>query len=633
MRRLYLSFLSICITTSIHAQTEISLNPLSITSNRLLQKTTESGRSITVIEGSALGNTPNLSIDELLKYVPGLEIQSRGPMGAQSDIVLRGSTFQQTLVLLDGIKINDPITGHFNSYIPIAPYEIARIEVLRGPAAAQYGAEAVGGVIHIISKTFSRQLENKQHQAQLNIAAGTYNLVHTNAGAAYNKKNWQLCMGILSNNTDGAPLRATNAYMHNNTFSISSSITINTHWHLALRSSYDHRDFAAQNFYTPFVSDTATEKVSTLWNQLQVNHLGKKRNQEIAIVNKMMNDFYLYNAVSTANENSATYSSLQYLNSSITKTKFQYSIGAQVSHKAILSNDRGNHQTNEAALFGTLYYKIQHWHIASSLRTNWDQSYGAILLPQINAAYQNQYISYRAAIGRAFRNADFTERYNNYNKALVRGGSIGNPDLSAETSWNVEIGATATVMPNVIVNSTLFYRTQNDVIDWVTTNYADMPRKENLLSNGSYALAKNIQELTTRGMEINLQYHKALPKQLLDIQAGLSLLHSESNSPTPSFYIISHAKLLVQSSIAYRYKNWQCSVQLLYKERNTLEAPAIRANISKDYFVANARLGFQISKRLGIYIQCNNVLDNIYSDLLGSQMPGRWISMGISGKF
>lgn len=633
MRKLYLSFLFVCIITSIHAQTEISLNPLCITSNRLLQKTTESGRSITVIDGSALGNTPNRCIDELLKYVPGLEIQSRGPLGAQSDIVLRGSTFQQTLVLLDGIKINDPITGHFNSYIPIAPYEIARIEILRGSAAAQYGAEAVGGVIHIISKTFSRQLENKQQQAQLNIAVGAYNLFHVNAGAAYSKKKWQLCMGVLSNNTDGAPLRTANAYMHNTTLSISSSIIINTHWQLSLRSSYDHRNFAAQNFYTPFVSDTATEKVSTLWNQLQVNHQGKKRKQEIAIVHKMLHDFYLYNAVSTVNENSGSHTSLQYLNSSITKTKFQYSIGAQVAHKAILSNDRGNHQSNEAALFGTLYYNKHPWHIASSLRTNWDQSYGTILLPQINAAYQIQHISYRAAIGRAFRNADFTERFNNYNKALVKGGSIGNPDLIAETSWNFEIGATATVMPNVLLSSTLFYRTQNNVIDWVNTNYAAMPRKENLLSNGSYALAKNIQEVTTRGIEINFQYHKELPKKLWDLQAGLSLLHSESNSPTPSFYIISHAKLLAQSSIAYQYKNWQCSVQLLYKERNSLEASAIQAYISNNYFVANARLGFQIAKRIGFYTQCNNVLDNNYSDLLGSQMPGRWISIGINSSF
>ena len=96
--------------------------------------------------------------------------------------------------------------------------------------------------------------------------------------------------------------------------------------------------------------------------------------------------------------------------------------------------------------------------MAGSLRSNWDHSYGTVLLPQINMAYQNKSISYRASIGRAFRNADFTERFNNYNKALVSGGSIGNPDLSAEKSWNFEIGTTANVLPNLLLNGTVFYR-------------------------------------------------------------------------------------------------------------------------------------------------------------------------------
>lgn len=633
MRKIKLCLLAIGLTNLVQAQTEIALQPLSITSNRLLQKTKESGRNITVITGDAFNHLPNLSLEELLKYVPGIEIQSRGPMGAQSDIVIRGSTFQQTLILLDGIKINDPITGHFNSYIPIAPYEIERIEILRGPAAAQYGAEAVGGVIHIISKTFNRSLENKEKQAQLNVATGSYNLLHANAGASYHNNKFQACVGVLSNNTDGAPFRLGNAFIHNNTVSISSSLALNRNWQFAFRSSYDHRDFAAQNFYTPFISDTATENVRTLWNQLQINYKGKKRNQEMALVHKITNDHYVYNPSTSANDNSSTYTTLQYLNSAITKTKLQTSFGIQANQKSITSNDRGNHQSYEAALFGTINYNIKQWHLAGSLRTNWEQSYGVIVLPQINMAYQNKYISYRASIGKAFRNADFTEHFNNYNKVLVKSGSIGNPNLNAEKSWNFEIGTTANVLPNLLLNGTVFYRIQNDVIDWVNTSYTDMPRKENLLNNGSYALAKNIEHVNTRGMEINLQYHKSINNQLWDVQAGLSLLHSESDAVHPSFYIISHAKLLAQSSMRYQYKKLQGVVQMLYKERNPLNAPAIQATISNDYFLANARLGFQVSKRLGCYAQCNNVFDLDYSDLLGSQMPGRWISMGINSNF
>ncbi len=102
------------------------------------------------------------SIDELLRYVPGVEVQSRGPMGTQADFTIRGGTFQQVLVILDGIRLNDPLTGHFSSYIPISPAEIDRIEVLKGASSAIYGTEAVGGVIHIISKTFATKETNQR---------------------------------------------------------------------------------------------------------------------------------------------------------------------------------------------------------------------------------------------------------------------------------------------------------------------------------------------------------------------------------------------------------------------------------------------------------------------------------------
>ena len=78
-----------------------------------------------------------------MKFIPGVEVQSRGPLGAQSDISLRGSTFQQVLVLLDGLRINDPNTGHFSGYLPITPSQIDRIEVLKGAASSVYGADAL----------------------------------------------------------------------------------------------------------------------------------------------------------------------------------------------------------------------------------------------------------------------------------------------------------------------------------------------------------------------------------------------------------------------------------------------------------------------------------------------------------
>ena len=128
------------------------LDPVTIYGNLLNTDNTKTGKNITIIKSSELDNYNFNSIDDLLKIIPSIELQSRGGFGSQSDIVLRGSTFNQTLVLLDGMRVNDPLTGHFSMYIPINISDIYQIEIIRGGASSIYGPDAVGGVINIVTK-------------------------------------------------------------------------------------------------------------------------------------------------------------------------------------------------------------------------------------------------------------------------------------------------------------------------------------------------------------------------------------------------------------------------------------------------------------------------------------------------
>ncbi|CAF4007439.1 unnamed protein product, partial [Rotaria sp. Silwood1] len=121
-----------------------------------------------------------------------------------------GGTFQQVLVVLDGIRLNDPLTGHFSSYIPIAPAEIDRIEILFGAASAIYGTEAVGGVIHIITKSFHSSNITKTKQIQAQFTGGEYGLFNVNIGGLYKKNKQTFAGGIVSNNTYGQPQRGIN---------------------------------------------------------------------------------------------------------------------------------------------------------------------------------------------------------------------------------------------------------------------------------------------------------------------------------------------------------------------------------------------------------------------------------------
>ncbi len=615
-----------------YSQNSLELDPVTITTTRQPQKLSETGRSITVIEGKLFQQLPVNSIDELLKYVPGVEIQSRGPMGAQSDIVMRGGTFQQVLILLDGIKLNDPITGHFSSYIPVAPFEIERIEVLRGPAAAIYGAEAVGGVINIITKTFSRYSKEKKKNANIGMAVGEYRFVNADAGFRTTGPKINAAVGLLSNNTTGQLLRDNNrGYLHNHTLGGSIAFVLKNNWQLSVRSSLDRRDFAAQNFYTRFKSDTATEKVNTWWNQVQLKKQSEKYTQQIDIMYKETSDYYLYNASSIANENRSKHLIAQYLRSQKINDQVNISMGTQLDRRAIASNDRGNHATHHGAIFGSLLYNKNKFRISPGLRLDWDENYGTAILPQVNTSYNLDKITFRANAGRAIRSADYTERYNNYNKAIVTGGSIGNPDLSTENSWSYEAGMDVFSGKNFKASASAFYRDQNDVIDFVTTPYSAMPRKQNLVPGGIYALAKNIKSVQTRGVEIELTYKKSFTNsRSLLINAGITFLKSVGSDSIPSFYIISHAKTMLQFTSIYSFKNISISVSMIYKDRAPTAASAINAVISKSYFLINAKVGYNIASRVKLFITTNNITDISYSDLLGSKMPRRWTTGGVS---
>ncbi len=619
----------------IFGQSLVELNPLTITATRTPQKANETGRNITVLEGKIFNNLPVNSIDELLKYVPGVEVQSRGPLGAQSDIVLRGGTYQQVLVLLDGIKVNDPISGHFSSYIPIAPYEIERIEVLRGPAAAVYGAEAVGGVVNIITKVFNDYKKEKNNTGSIGVAAGEYGFLNTNVGWHATGSKVNASIGVLTNNTPGQLLRGNNrGYIFNSTISGSIAFSLKNNWRLSLRSSNDKRSFAAQNFYTTFKSDTATEKVSTQWNQGQLKQIKNNHSQQIDVLYKQTNDHFVYNASTVANDNNSDFILLQYLYAQKLNNHFRISSGTQIDRRIIRSNDRGNHTTDHGALFATVIYSKNNLKVSPGLRIDKDGNYGTALLPQINASYQIKNTTFRTNAGRSIRGGDFTERYNNYNKTYVTGGSIGNPNLTTENAWSYEAGADFLLNNYFKVSVTGFYRDQHDVIDYVTTPYADMPRKDNLSPTGTFALAKNIKKVTTSGIEIELMYQKTFShQQHLYVNAGISLLKSKSSDAVPSFYIISHAKTMVQSTLIYQLKHLSIALNSVYKDRDVKNAPGINALVTKNYFLLNTKFSYGICKKVKLFIACNNITDIKYSDLLGSAMPGRWTTGGFNINF
>lgn len=622
----------LCWFYGIGQEQEQTLDPVTITSSLTSKPVSRTGRNILTIRGDQFAGLPVNSVDELLRYLPGIEVQLRGPMGAQSDIVLRGGTFQQVLVILDGVRLNDPNTGHFSSYIPIAPAEIDHIEILKGASSAIYGSEAVGGVIYIVTKTFASRPEAKKLQLQGEVMGGEYDLLNANAGGYYSGNKTAFGGGFLSNNTKGQVQRGTKGFIHANTASLSVSHRFNDKWQVAVRSSYDNRRFSAQNFYTIAASDTATEELNTFWNQIRVSYGASKHRVTLDAGWKKVKDEFLFNKVSIANQNKSsiwqtTVSDEWKVNDNTTLVN-----GVQVINKQINSNDRGNHQVAQAAAFFIWNQTINDFTINPALRIDWNERSGTELVPQINLSWKKQQVQLRGSAGKTIRDADFTERYNNYNKTIVTSGQrIGNPDLEAERSFSYEAGIDHFTTDNIKISGTFFQRFHKRLIDYTPTAYADMPRKDNLVVGATYALAKNISKVSTTGAEIDIQFQKNFSGNT-NLYSGIGIvwLESKSSDAIPSFYISSHARLLTNFYMDFMHKSFFAGVNGVYKSRNQQAAPGIHALVSKDYFVMNVKAGaWFCKKRIKSFLQVNNLTNIEYSDLLGAEMPGRWLILGV----
>jgi iron complex outermembrane receptor protein len=630
-RHLFIILPSTLFTISLTAQ-ERALDTIVITSSLQAQHERETGRNMVTIHGSELRKLPVTSVDEVLRYLPGVEVQQRGPQGSQADIIIRGGTFQQVLVMIDGVRLNDPLTGHFNGYIPLHLSEIERIEILKGAAASIHGSDAIGGVINILTKTARHSDQEQKHAWTAGWEAGQFGLLNADAWWRMRGARTSVSAGLFRQHADGQQLRGTRGFFDNRSVSVALGHQFNERWRMSFRTAADLRDFNAQNFYTTFASDTAREKVDAYWQQLQVSGRLKGFTLHADAAFKMLEDVYSFRPAVIPNQNRTRQLVTQVYGIVPAGKRTTFTTGVQFIEKRIRSNDRGNHDLPHAAAYVVATHRLPFGlHLNESLRYDWDGNYGSVLVPQVNASWTAGRVTLRASSGKGIRDADFTERYNNYNKSVVSSGSIGNPDLRTERSWSHEAGADYRVASWFKMSATVFRRDQRDLIDWTPTPYAQMPRKSNLVQGATYALATNLSSVQTSGFELDMRVdHRFGERNRLLVMAGLLWLRSEDADKTPSFYISSHARFLFNSTVALTAGPFDLSLQTLYKRRNVQTATAISSQLDREYFLMNAKVRYQILKiRTSLFVQSYNLFDRSFSDLLGARMPGRWVSFGM----
>ncbi|HKK77126.1 MAG TPA: TonB-dependent receptor [Saprospiraceae bacterium] len=640
-RILLLSFFVLTVF-GLRAQISADLDTLMVQKERIPLRLAETGRNISVIEKEELMQMAFTSLDDLLQYIPGIEVQSRNAFGAQGDITMRGATFSQVLVLVDGMRLNDPLTAHFNSYIPVAPAEIARIEVLRGAAAAMYGADAVGGVINIITKSFDASYQ-QQNEISGAVNFGENRLVNAQQGFAIKKGNSFFSGGFSVNQSDGqlveeqvldnTTLEAYRNYFDIKTLGFSFAQQFDAGWSLQARLGYDDRDFSARYFYTSSPSDKSVEQTQSWWNQLRLAKVGQNSSTDINLVYKNNTDQFVFSPDFASTNTHVT----QLWNLNVNHLRkisdaFSLKTGFQLDSRAIESNDRGNHDDIHAGVYAMgVYQPDLRWNMTGSLRLDYDENYDLEFTPQVNISYVLPGVTFRASAGRSIRAANYTERFVSFNLVdLTPGRNLGNPDLMAERSWSEELGVDVQLTEQWKLRSTGFLRQSDNLIDYVETNANEIPNNQNLQDGANYFFARNISEVSTRGFELESWYRQSLGEDnWLIWSLGYTYLNTSNAEGIVSNYISSHARHLINTNLSFKYKSWEGALNGLYKQRNPRSAAPINADLAGEYMVWNTRVAYRLTPELALNVMVHNLFNIAYADILGARMPNRWIMAGV----
>ncbi len=639
-----------CFMMELHAQSDtISMEAAEIRSSSFRQARADLGRNITYVDGAVLRQLPSVHWDDLLKHLPGIEVQQRGGFGSQADITMRGSTFQQVLILVDGLRINDPLTGHFNGNIPVVPAEIDHIEVIKGPAAMNFGPEAVGGVIHIITKSYSGKALLPGKKFSSNLTGGEWNYLGVQAYASFTdvKGKNNISASYMHNSSPGQLLSGDS--IRGNFRNSIAALTYTGRWGAktvaTTRVTGALYDFNARFFYTRSTADKSQEWVRRLSLQHSIVILHNKRSMtQVQTAMQRTTDSFLFNPAFTGNDHIMWLWQAQVFHRyqlSPDSRNFYLQTGMQYFGRDIKSNDRGYHQEHEAGVYAQLFYSVKQipLHINGGMRLTLDALNRTHLTPQINATYRSGIVTLRGGFSRSFRNPDFTERYvsTGLPGVLAAGRNLGNPLLKPEFSWNYEAGLDLKPGKNLTIRSTAFLRRSNNLIDFLYLKGLYIPVNPKIDTGRSYFYAQNLTPLSTSGFEADVQWKGTIyRKWKAMIMGGFTALRFSNNGSSQgiSKYVAGNAGLLANAQLILQRSQFFLGINGVWKQRTAETALVINKEISQSYLVMNGNLSWnRPDNRLNVRLQCMNLGNLRYSDIMGAELPRRWWMLGIGVSF
>jgi len=594
-----------------------------VTADRVGAPARTTGRRVSVYTRQDIADLSVNSIDQLLDVAAGVDVQSRGGFGVQSDLTMRGSTFNGVLLLLDGARINDPYTGHFLMDLPVPLSEIARVEVLRGPASALYGPDALGGVVHLITRTALRdgaeeatgpsaRVDGRYGKNNFYDASGAVRTVGerttVSAAAAGQGSDGQTVSAPPSENFPDLPETVQTDFDRRvATAAVSRDLGDAT---LYARAGADDREFGAYHFYTDFPGDRAREATSTFWLQSRLSSAGETDTPwRVQAFAKQHRDRYTYNAAVGANTHISRRVKVQG-QASRQWNDVRVTGGASGGLRGVDSNRDGLHSDASAGAFVSLRWRATpRLTVNQSTRLDYDAAYGAEPTPQLYGAYTLGPATLRAGGGRVVRAPNYVERF------IDSPTNQGTPALDAETAWSGEVGGDVRLPADLSLSVTGFHRSTENAIDY--------RRQEGVF------VARNLEHTTTTGLETELTFDQKVGGVGVDLDAAYTLLDAtlEGRQPPSAYkYGLNSARHQVQGSAAVRTGPVTVGLQGVWTDR--LRDPGLAPD---RYGVVHGRLAYHTrlsGARTTVSAELRNAFDRQYSEIFDAPMPGRTLIVG-----
>lgn len=597
-------------TTLLFAQVdslEVKTNKLDeviLNSTRIDLPLSEHSRTIQVIDASDIQKSGAPNVVVLLQQISGIDIRQRGVEGMQADLYIRGGSFDQTLLLIDGIKLEDAQTGHHSLNL-IPPIDlIERIEVLKGPAARIYGQNAFTGAVNIVTKAAGSGANN------LTVQRGSYDQYHLKSTLQTKGKQGGILGHFSYNASDG--------YRHNTDF-INRNYFVKGNFKandvpINFIGYFSDREFGANGFYA---TPSATEQYEETEGSLVALSAVKKTEKSIfkpRIYWRRSQDMYVF-----IRDNPSMYRNLHITNKagvaldySLFSTLGTTGIGIDFARVGISSNNLGDHSRNMTTIFAEHRFLLfgDQLDITPGIAFNNYTDFGTHFFPGIDFgfAFNTRFRAY-GNVGSTYRIPTYTDLF--YSDSTT----IGNANLKPESAVAVELGLRYTGSM-FSFSAAYFNRNSEDLIDYVKDTEA--ARWE----------ANNIQEVTTGGFEFESIFKYTFSIHPQSFRLGYTYIDDEVKGVTEynfSRYSINSLKNHFTLRSFNQWSNTISSGIVLKVAERTSGEPYTVLDFNAQWASPN--------KALRITFLLNNLFDEVYTETNLVPMPERNGSLGVQFSF